>query len=93
MDERKTKEVKLVEKNIQIDLNAEKKGRRDVEQRVVTKVEEKISALRQDVSKEQRKEDEVVESRTNQVVTELNDVQDTLEAERKHRFLIFKVRV
>jgi len=93
LDERKTKEVKLVEKNIQIDLNAEKKGRRDVEQRVVTKVEEKISALRQDVSKEQRKEDEVVESRTNQVVTELNDVQDTLEAERKHRFLIFKVRV
>ena len=85
MDERKTKEVKLVEKNVQIDVNAEKKGRREVEQRVVTKVEEKISALRQDVSKEQRKEDEVVESRTNQVVNQLNEVQDSLESERKNR--------
>jgi len=77
--------VKLVEKNVQIDVNAEKKGRREVEQRVVTKVEEKISALRQDVSKEQRKEDEVVESRTNQVVNQLNEVQDSLESERKNR--------
>lgn len=85
MDERKTKEVKLVEKNVQIDVNAEKKGRREVEQRVVTKVEEKISALRQDVSKEQRKEDEVVEARTNQVVNQLNEVQDSLESERKNR--------
>jgi len=88
LDERKTKETKLVEKNVQIDLNNEKHNRKETEQRLVKKVEEKISALRGDVTKEQKKEDEIIERQTKIVVDNVNEIQDTLENERKNRLIL-----
>ena len=85
MDERKTKEVKLIEKNVNLELNTEKQNRKETEQRIVKKLEEKINALRTDVTKEQKKEDELIEKQTKEVIDQINELQDILENEKMNR--------
>jgi len=85
LDERKTKEVKLIEKNVNLELNTEKQNRKETEQRIVKKLEEKINALRTDVTKEQKKEDELIEKQTKEVIDQINELQDILENEKMNR--------
>ena len=51
MDERKTKEIKLVENNIALELNVEKQNRKEMETKITKKVDDKIYTLRLEVAK------------------------------------------
>ena len=75
----------MIEKNIALELNAEKLNRKETEQRIVKKIEEKINALRNDVTKEQKKEDETIEKQTKDVIDQINELQDILENEKYNR--------
>jgi len=52
LEERKNKEIKLVENNIALELNVERQTRREMETRIAKKLDEKVYALRLDVAKE-----------------------------------------
>ena len=85
LDERKTKEIKLVENNIALELNVEKQSRKEIEQRITKKVEEKIYSLRVDVAKEQKANDELLERQTSEISDQIQTIQNDLENERRTR--------
>lgn len=54
LDERKSKELKLVENNLNIDLNLLKQGRKDYEAKVNKLLDEKLFNLRLELAKEKK---------------------------------------
>jgi len=50
LEDRKNKEIKLVETTIALELNEEKQVRKDMESRILKKVEDKIYNLKNDVA-------------------------------------------
>lgn len=85
LDERKTKEIKLVENNINLELNVEKQNKREVEQRIAKKVDEKIYSLRLDIAKEQKSKDDTIDKQIRLINEELGSIQGDLEAEKRAR--------
>lgn len=85
MDERKSKEIKLVENNMMLEVESEKQGRNEVEQKIFKKADEKIYGLRLDAAKEQKKIDEVVEKQTQEIIDGLTGLRQDLEIERRTR--------
>merc|ERR1711881_778648 len=60
LDERKAKELKLVENNVQLDLNVEKQNRKDNETKIQKHIDEKVFALRLDLAKEKKQEKSIL---------------------------------
>ena len=58
MDERKTKELKLTENNIQIELNVEKQNRRETETKINKMIDERLYSLKLDLAKEKKQREE-----------------------------------
>jgi hypothetical protein len=54
MDEKKTKEVKLTENNMLIELNIEKQNRRESEAKISKIIDERLYAIRLDLAKEKK---------------------------------------
>ena len=54
MDEKKTKEIKLTENNLQIELNIEKQHRRETEAKISKIVDERLYTIRLDLAKEKK---------------------------------------
>ena len=54
MDEKKTKEFKLSENNLQIDLNLEKQARRESEAKLSKIIDERLYTIRLDLAKEKK---------------------------------------
>merc|ERR1711865_1330356 len=54
MDERKSKEIKAVEQACQLDLTVEKRGRKDLENKIMKQVDETCFALRLDLAREKK---------------------------------------
>ncbi len=54
MDEKKTKEIKLTENNLQIELNIEKQHRRETEATISKIVDERLYTIRLDLAKEKK---------------------------------------
>jgi len=59
MDERKSKEIKAVEQSCQLDLTVEKRGRKDLENKIMKQVDETCFALRLDLAREKKLREEV----------------------------------
>lgn len=85
MDERKTKEIKLVENNIALELNVEKQNRKEMEAKITKKVDDKIYALRVEVAKEQKQADELLERQTRDINEQIGAIQMEIDQERKSR--------
>lgn len=58
LDERKTKEMKLSDNNIQIDLNVERQNRRESETKIFKMLDERLYSLKLDLAKEKKLREE-----------------------------------
>lgn len=58
MDEKKTKELKLLENTVTLFLNVETQSRKESEAKILKAIEEKCAALRVDVAKEKKLREE-----------------------------------
>ena len=58
LDERKTKELKVCENNIQIELNVEKQNRRETEAKITKMIDERLYGLKLDLAKEKKMREE-----------------------------------
>lgn len=58
IDEKKSKEMKLVENNIQIELNIEKQHRREGEAKLSKVLDERLYTIRLDLAKEKKLREE-----------------------------------
>jgi len=85
LDERKTKEIKLVENNIMLEVDSDKQSHREIQDRILQKTDEKVYGLRLDAAKEQKKIDEAVERQTQQIIDQLAGLRQDLEVERRSR--------
>ena len=61
LDERKTKEHKLTENNLAIEMNTEKQQRRDAETKINKMTEERLFSLKLDLAKEKKLREEAEE--------------------------------
>ena len=58
LDERKSKELKLSENNIQIQLNVERQNRRESEAKITKMIDERLYSLKLDLAKEKKMREE-----------------------------------
>ena len=61
LDERKLKEIKLSENNINIEMNVERQNRREGENKVAKLIDEKVFGLKMDLAKEKKMREEAEE--------------------------------
>ena len=83
--DRKDKEIRLVETNIALELNEEKQARKEMEQRLLKKVDEKIYSLRIDVSKDQKNREEIIQRQMRDLTDQTTQSQNEVEIERRTR--------
>ena len=91
LDDRKSKEIKLIENNLSLELNEEKYIRKDMEQRVTKKLDEKMFSLRMEVAKEQKNTDELLENNTKSIIEQLENIQLESENERRLRYAMLHI--
>ena len=65
----------MVENNIALELNVEKQSRKEMEQRIAKRVEEKIYTLRIEIAKEQKAGDELLEQQTKEIAEQISGLQ------------------
>ena len=58
LDERKAKEIKLCDNNIQIELNVERQNRRESEAKITKMIDERLYSLKLDLAKEKKSREE-----------------------------------
>lgn len=58
LDERKQKEIKLSENNIQIELQVERQNRRETEAKITKMIDERLYGLKLDLAKEKKMREE-----------------------------------
>ena len=77
----------MVETNIALELNEEKQARKEMEQRILKKVDEKIYGLRIDVSKDQKNREEAIQKEITDITDQATLLQNELEIERRTRYV------
>ncbi|GKT34383.1 Endoplasmic reticulum transmembrane helix translocase [Aduncisulcus paluster] len=85
LDERKKKELGLVESSITLDLNVERQQRKDGEAKLMKSIEERVFAVRLELVKEKKAREEAEERQTREVSEEVGRIADALEQERRTR--------
>jgi len=85
LDDRKNKEIKLVETNIALELNEEKQIRKEMEQRILKKGDEKVYSLRVDVSKDQKSREDSIQRQMKEISDQTGHLQREIEEEKKTR--------
>lgn len=81
LDEKKTKELKLVENNLLIDLNILKQSRKEHEGKVVKSLDEKLYGLRLELAKEKKFREEVAETQSQCIEDNLSKLTNFVENE------------
>ena len=66
-------------------MNVEKQHRKEMEQRIAKRVDEKIYTLRVEVAKEQKQADELLEQQTREISEQISSISQDLEVERRTR--------
>lgn len=85
LDERKTKELKLVENSLQIDLNLLKQGRKESEVKTLKFLEEKLYPIKLDMSKERKIRGEVYDQQSSQLSASIERLHSVVEEESSNR--------
>ena len=80
IDEKKTKEIKLIENNLQIDLNVEKQHRREAEAKLTKLLDERLLyTLRLDLAKEKKVREEAQEGTQGMFGEQMRRLQERME--------------
>jgi len=85
LEERKEKELQLVENNIAIELNVDRQERKETAQEALRKVDEKIQAVRIDVITEERERIEEIERQHKIISDQVNNFEKELNEEKRLR--------
>eukprot|EP00708_Paratrimastix_pyriformis_P004795 GAFH01003726.1.p1 GENE.GAFH01003726.1~~GAFH01003726.1.p1 ORF type:complete len:268 (-),score=98.60 GAFH01003726.1:92-871(-) len=85
LDEKKTKELKLLESSISLDLSVEKQARKDSEARITRQIDERCFQLRLELAREKKTREESEEKHTKEMVEEIQRLTEALESERHQR--------
>lgn len=81
LDEKKTKEIKLVENNMNIELNIEKQNRRESEAKISKIIDERLYAIRLDLAKEKKIREEAQDQNYAAFGDSIRRLQEDLELE------------
>ena len=79
MEERKDKELKLIENKIRVEIAAQTQDRKESEETVNQSLDEKVYSLRLELTKEKKTREEMEEDINNQIsgnITKLNEIID-----------------
>jgi len=82
LDERKSKELKLVENNVSLDLNVEKQNRKDNENKIQKQIDEKCFSLRLELAKEKKTREEVMDRHAKELAEQIARLSDAVDAEK-----------
>ncbi len=74
-----------MENNIALELNVEKQSRKEMETKIAKKVDDKISALRFEVAKEQKQADDLLARQSSEINEQISNLQNEVDQERKSR--------
>ena len=85
LDERKTKELKLVENSLQIDLNLLKQSRKEQENKVTKVLDDKIFPIKSDLAKEKQTREEFSEQYSIQLSESIERLHAVVEEETNAR--------
>jgi len=85
LEERKIKEMTLVESNLALDLKDERKQAVEGERKILTKVEEKIHAVRENFIHEQRRLNELRDHQTHTIGEQIVKLQEKVQQEQNLR--------
>jgi hypothetical protein len=85
LDERKSKELKLSENNIQIELNVERQNKRETEAKITKMIDERLYSLKLDLAKEKKMREEGEERYYRTYGEQINRLQEEIELENKIR--------
>ena len=81
LDDRKTKELKLVENGLLIDLNLLKQSRKEQDSKFSKLMEEKLYTIKYDLAKERKIREEVSEQQSSQLSSSINRLNTVVEDE------------
>ena len=82
LDERKTKELKLSENNVLIDLNVEKQNRRETEAKISKIIDERLYTIRLDLAKEKKVREESQDQSYGSFGEQIARLRDEIQTER-----------
>ncbi len=85
LDERKTKELRLVESSITLDLGVEKQARKDSEAKILKAIDERCYTLRLELAKEKKAREEAEEKQNREMAEEILRLSESLDGERRDR--------
>lgn len=85
LDEKKSKELKLVENNLHIDLNLLKQSRKETEGKLLRLLDEQVYSVQLDIAKERKIREQVTEQQTRQLEEHINQLNCTVQAESTAR--------
>ena len=85
LDERKGKELKLIENNLQIDLSVLKQARKDYEVKATSILDDRVYKLRLELAKEKKSREELEEAQSLQLEEHLNKLADIIKGESEER--------
>jgi len=85
LEERKIKEMSLVESNLALDLKNEKQQAKEVERKTLAKVEQSIQSVRVTFNEEQRKMNDLREEQTQLITEQINGLQGAVKDEQNQR--------
>jgi len=86
LEERKEKELQLVENNIALELNVAKQERKETAQEALRKVDEKIQAVKLDVITEERERIEEIERQHRIISDQVVSFEKELNEEKRIRY-------
>ena len=85
LEERKIKEMSLVESNLALDLKNEKQQAKEVERKTLAKVEQSVQSVRVTFNEEQRKMNDLREEQTQLITEQINGLQGAVKDEQNQR--------
>lgn len=85
LDERKTKELKLVENSLQIDLNLLKQSRKESEVKTLKILDDKLYPIKLDMSKERKIRQDIYDQQSIQLTASIERLHSVVEEESSNR--------
>ena len=85
MDERKGKEIKLAENNINIELNVEKQNRTESEAKITKMIDERLFGLKLDLAKEKKVREEAHERHVSIFGEQIGRLAEEIDVENRLR--------
>jgi hypothetical protein len=86
LDERKEKELKLVDNRVSLEIGKQKQIRKESESRILRLIDEKISGVRQELGREKKLREENEERENQGMSQQITYLREQIDDERRLRF-------